>query len=181
MLKHNKKWSKEIIIEEIKKIKIIEGGVAPSIVLKKNPSLFYAAIRKQYFGSWKIAIEAAGLSPDNEYKKSGRTKIWSREKVIAMLKTMSSDELHSVRKLYPSLYNAACRYFSSWKKALFEAGLLEEYLSYKEKKILEELADFIRENQNKSVYKYNKSLYDRVYAYFGSLDNALKKIEEKNG
>lgn len=59
--KINKKWSKEIIINEIKKLKKEGENLSLTSIRKSYPALEWAAKRQFRFGSWKNAVNAAGI------------------------------------------------------------------------------------------------------------------------
>ncbi|MBT7706783.1 hypothetical protein HN747_05055 [archaeon] len=63
------KWSKELIIEEIKKIDLV--NLNSTSVKASNPKLFRAAQR--HFGSWGAAIAAAGFDYEKIVKWGPRT------------------------------------------------------------------------------------------------------------
>src|SRR5271154_1301424 len=62
-------WSKERIIETIQRLQ--KEGVDlsfRSMMLSKYAPMVYAAIRPNHFGSWKDALSAAGLAPEEIYR-----------------------------------------------------------------------------------------------------------------
>jgi hypothetical protein len=64
-----RKWSNETIIQEIRDLHA--QGVDLSfraMALSQYNSMVYAAIRPKYFGSWKAALEAAGLESEEIYR-----------------------------------------------------------------------------------------------------------------
>lgn len=78
------------------------------------------------YGSVKAKALREGLSCENnaiaakESAKRNNNNIWNKEKIISYLlviKNTVSTHSEALEK-YPQLYDAACRYFGSWKKAL---------------------------------------------------------------
>lgn len=85
----------------------------------------FATAAKQAFGSWRKALLAAGIDP-MVYRNYSR-KQWDQQRVIACIRKRQRDgqsvKCADVRREYPSLVNAAHRYFGSWREAMRSAGL----------------------------------------------------------
>ena len=124
-----KKWSREKIIAQIKRLH--EDGVAlnSGSVRKTHSTLIGAA--NQYFKNWQTAIEAADLDYADIAVKvfDGPRKSWDKEKVVAEIKDLHrSGEDLSARNAtleHSRLYGAACWHHGNWKSALEAAGLDE--------------------------------------------------------
>jgi len=93
-------------------------------VQQNHLKLLRAATR--YFGSWKDAIEFAGLS----YEEIRRYRVWSEDRILSTIRKYHKEEKdlswrHVSTVLDPPLAAAAIRSnrFGSWQKALEEAGL----------------------------------------------------------
>ena len=93
-------------------------------VQQNHLKLLRAATR--YFGSWKDAIEFAGLN----YDEIRRYRVWSEDKILAKIRKYHTEGKdlswrHVSTQLDPPLAAAAIRSsrFGSWQKALEEAGL----------------------------------------------------------
>jgi hypothetical protein len=90
-------------------------GLAP--ISGNDSSLRYAAVR--FFGSWRAAVAAAGLTPRT---RSERYHRWNQEEIVAEIRR------RAVRGLPPfagedlALLKAATRYFGSWSRAVRKAG-----------------------------------------------------------
>jgi hypothetical protein len=83
-----------------------------------------------YFGSWRLAIKAAGF----DYAKIKRQKEWSKAEIASEIKRMKATGLElgttiPVRKRYRTLHAAAVRYFGSWAAAM-KAAKLERLLKH---------------------------------------------------
>jgi hypothetical protein len=94
-----------------------------NVVCLENRSLAIAA--KTAFGSWRRALAAADLAPQEYLTINGR--LWSREKVIDAIKrrhekgqSLAHSDLHLDDA---ALLAAARRHWGSWSKAVAEAGL----------------------------------------------------------
>ena len=89
-----------------------------------DPSLAAAALRPGVgFESWREAVAAAGISPD----EIARYKHWTSERVIAQIQEIAktSGPLSSqlVQRSNQSLFCAARRRFKTWNGALLAAGI----------------------------------------------------------
>ncbi len=118
-------WSKEKIIREL--VSAYERGedLLSADFKQRHKKLYSAACAKRYFGSWRKAIEAAGL----DYQKIRGQHFWSKEKIIQTIRELKRQghplNWSAINKDCPSLYRAARRKenFGSWKKALRAAGV----------------------------------------------------------
>ncbi len=85
------------------------------------PSVYAAAER--IFGSWKAAIESAGL----DYRKIRKYRIWTRSGVLQTIKQMKkagkSLSCQTVQNSDKPLYMAAIHRFQSWSQAVRAAGI----------------------------------------------------------
>jgi hypothetical protein len=77
------------------------------------------------FGSWRKAIEAAGLNYDEVVQRQK----WTPEKIIAEIKRLYMEgkdlSITAMQRSYPNLVAIAQspRYFGSWRAAVEAAGL----------------------------------------------------------
>jgi hypothetical protein len=140
----NRKWSNELVIEEVK-VWHAEGKPLYSHFVRKNfQELLAAGIR--YFGTWQKAVEAAGI----QYDSVRRYQNWSKELITAKIAELHAQGVDlSFRSMMLSKYNAMVyaairpNHFGSWKNALSGAGLAPEeiyrYRSWDEEAILDEI------------------------------------------
>ena len=117
-------WTREKIVERIQELNA--QGVDLSwrhVSTQVDPQLAAASTKSQHFGSWRGAIEAAGL----KYSDVRRYRQWDEATIINCLKELHAQgkELNakSVEELDITLITAARRRFDSWDKALTAAGL----------------------------------------------------------
>lgn len=138
------RWSKDEIALEILRMYATQQPLSYGEVQKTNLRLLRAANR--YFGSWKVAIEYAGL----DYDKIRRYKVWTRDRIIEQIQAYhrAGKDLswrHVSTELDPPLAAAAIRpnRFGSWQYALAEAGLdyeeIRRHKAWADEEILEEL------------------------------------------
>lgn len=113
-------WQQEMIIEHI----LARHGrerLNSHYYATTYPDVHAAADR--LFGSWKAAIEAAGL----DYSKIRRYQKWTRERVISQIrkahkqgKPINSIAMQNNNK---ALYMAAIKRFDNWENAVSAAGI----------------------------------------------------------
>ena len=98
-------------------------GVKVSEADYADPQLAAAATKKSHFGSWREALEAAGL----DYDSIRRYREWDDDRIIEMVRAFHRDgkELNAKNMELEdiTLITAARRRFDSWHKALTAAGL----------------------------------------------------------
>jgi hypothetical protein len=118
------RWSKDAIALEILRAYAAGDALSYGEVQKNNLRLLRAATR--YFGSWKNAIEYAGL----DYDRIRRYRVWTRERIVEQIRRHHRDGRdlswrHVSTALDPALAAAAIRAnrFGSWERALEAAGL----------------------------------------------------------
>lgn len=115
-------------------------------VEKNHTALMRAAYR--YFGSWKAAIEFAGL----DYDQIRKYKAWTKAKIIARIQELNRKEVdlswrNVSTAIDPALAAAAIRTnrFGSWRAALEAAGLdyetIRRYRQWDETAVIRELSE----------------------------------------
>ena len=122
-------WTKDKIIEEIQRLHGADQDLSPTAIQKSDSALFSSARSRSHFGSWRAAVEAAGLDYDDLKRVKQR---WTREEILGRIREMHAqghdllDPRFKTRNR--SLYLAACahRYFGSWRRAVQAAGLDHE-------------------------------------------------------
>ncbi|MBM3457464.1 MAG: hypothetical protein FJX77_02855 [Armatimonadetes bacterium] len=117
-------WNKDTIAAEIVRIHQASEPLSYGEMQKKHLRLLRAAIR--HFGSWRDAVEFAGL----EYDQIRRYQVWTHDRIIERIQqhhTAGADLSwrHVSTVLDPPLAAAAIRpnRFESWQAALQAAGL----------------------------------------------------------
>src|SRR3989344_6120011 len=171
------KWSRAKVVKTIRQLH--KAGVklnAARIKRHKNP-LFNATAR--YYGSWKKAVEAAGLDY-SKIKVTKKPRIWSKSKVIASIKVIYRKEgklnCRFVSRHYSDIYAAARAYFGKWGIAVKTAGFSYDSVCVKRRqgwsktKVLAEIV--ARKKTGKSlngsiVSKEDGGLYFAARQYFG--------------
>ena len=175
-------WSKQKVVNEISELHEAGENLSSAYMQKNNNSLYKAGVR--YFGSWKKAMEAAGLDYSKINLYSWR-EVWSKQKIISEIKELheAGEDLSdsSLAKKYPKLRKAAITYFGSLRKAIETAGFdYDEIIKYEfwnKQKIIEgilELKERGEDLNSKYVHKTYTKLANAARIHFGSWENAIK-------
>lgn len=125
-------WTAEKVIESIHEMEHAGTDLRHGAIQTHNKKLVSAAIR--YFGSWKSAVEAAGVDYESLRKSSEELRLqkigkWSRERILeevrALLDRKEDMRAVVVKNKYPALFSAAVspRYFGNWREAVSAAGV----------------------------------------------------------
>ena len=127
-------WSKEKLLEEIKKRQSAGKSLAHNAVREEDQGLIYAA--KKIFGrrGWNLALAEAGidrLSKRQVLIRGGKTtaSTWSRESVVREIQRRHQEGLplswRDITETNPSLHTAAAYHFKpgGWRAAIVAAGL----------------------------------------------------------
>jgi len=123
-IRRYKSWTRERIVERIKELHT--QGVDLSwrnVSLNVDPQLAAAATKKSHFGSWREALEAAGL----DYDSIRRYREWDDERILRMVREFHERgtglNAKNMEQEDITLITAARRRFDSWHQALIAAGL----------------------------------------------------------
>ena len=179
-----RKWSKEAIIDEIRDLHA--RGVDLSfraMALSQHNSMVYAAIRPKYFGSWKDALEAAGLESEEIY----RYRSWEEGDILEEIRRLKSEGADLSSKAMDESSNrliaTARRRFGNWGRALERAGIDYEDIRRRKRWTRESLVQGILELKQQGVplitpevKKANPSLFAAACKkhFFGTWKKALK-------
>jgi phosphoribulokinase len=117
-------WNRQRIIERIREL--YEQGEDLSwrnVSTNLDPQLAAAATKPKHFGSWRKAIEAAGI----DYQEVRRYHQWDEEAIIQQIRELHEQGVplnaKHVEEIDIPLITAARRRFETWDKALQAAGL----------------------------------------------------------
>jgi hypothetical protein len=150
------RWSKDEIALEILRLYAAREELNYGSVQQKHLKLLRAATR--YFGSWKDAIEFAGLN----YDEIRRYRVWTEDKILATIRKYEREGKdlswrHVSTVLDPPLAAAAIRSgrFGSWQKALEEAGLdydtIRKHRYWDDEIVVNELRELAEQGQSLRV------------------------------
>lgn len=173
-------WSREAIITELRR----RGGqpLHQAAMERDAPALVMAAYR--YFGTYRRAIEAAGM--DYESVRARARRIWNTRRIVAELRRAGRDGnglwQGAMKRSRPSLLRAAQRYFGSYRRAARAAGIEAAalrppaYRRWSPPKVLEELQRMHRDREplNPTYLRKERPYLFRVCAHrFGSYRKAV--------
>jgi len=120
------RWTADSIVAMIRKLAAARVDLSPTGIRESHSALFSAARSRSHFGSWRGAVEAAGL----DYGGVKRCEqVWSRARVVRAIQRAADhgQDLLSgeFKRANKRLYSAACalRYFGGWRRAIEAAGL----------------------------------------------------------
>lgn len=119
------KWSREEILEQIRAFQKEGHDLLNPMFKIKNRNLYLAACAHRYFGSWRRAIQAAGL----DHETMRETRVWTKERIRRTIEEMAlaGEPLGwaYVEEHCPGIYRAARRKenFGSWHNALIQSGV----------------------------------------------------------
>jgi hypothetical protein len=175
------RWTRKTIISEIKRLHDANEELYYSKAEDNHLNLVRAA--GWHFGTWRRAIEAAGI----DYESLSKYQRWNKKKVVERIR-----ELHTQGQdlnwravsthVDPPLAAAALRAngYSSWRDAIAAAGLdIESVARYKEwddEKVLKAIRARKRAGLSlfsKSLQVEDQSLFCAARRRFGSWDGAL--------
>src|SRR5512135_468671 len=111
-------------------------------IAQNHVALLRAATR--YFGSWRSAVEYAGLN----YEDIRKYKMWTRDRILERIRELHAqgEDLswrHVSTKVDPQLAAAATKrkHFGSWRAAIESAGLnyadIRRYREWDERAIID--------------------------------------------
>ena len=83
-----RRWSKDSIIREIQQLHSLGVDLSfRSMALSQHNAMVYAAIRPKYFGSWRAALEAAGLVSEEIY----RYRSWEQGEILDEIRRLKAE------------------------------------------------------------------------------------------
>ncbi len=118
-------WTRDTILERIRDMNAQGHDLLDPRFKIKNRSLYLAACAHRYFGSWRRAVEAAGL--DHEQMREGR--VWTQARILRTIQQLAAQNKPLgwafIEEHEPGIYRAARRRenFGSWAGALQAAGV----------------------------------------------------------
>ena len=117
------RWSREGIVRELRRLRRAGEPMHPAAIGRDRPELVVAAYR--YFGTYRKAVEAAGLDYTTVRLRPQRT--WDRKRVIAEIRRLKAEGrglwARAVRTTDPYLTRAAKDHFGSYEAAAKAAGV----------------------------------------------------------
>ena len=123
-IRRYRSWNNDRIVDRIRELYAKGEDLSwRHVSLTLDPSLAAAATKKSHFGSWRSALETAGL----DYDAIRRYHDWSEEEVLRRVRDLYAQgkalNAKSMEKNDITLITAARRRFPSWDRTLAAAGL----------------------------------------------------------
>jgi len=176
-----RKWSKDTIAYEIQRLFQSGENLNYASIAAEEVALLRAATR--YFGSWRNAIEYAGLN----YDDIRRYKTWTQERILERIQELhaAGEDLswrHVSTSVDPQLAAAATKrkHFGSWRGAVTAAGLdygqIRRYREWDSKMIEQTLRELYAQGIDlnaRSIEEYDITLITAARRRFDSWDAAL--------
>jgi len=179
----NRSWTQEGVLEEIRAWQTAGKPLYSHHMRQNFQELLAAGIR--YYGSWRQAVEAAGIAYDDVRKY----RAWSKERIVKTIQKLHAEGADlsfrgmMLSKYAPMVY-AAIRpnHFGSWKDALTASGLAAEeiyrYKSWEDENIIDEIRRLSSEGADLSSKKMDEtanSLIATARRRFGSWGEAVRR------
>ena len=177
-------WTREKIIARISELRSAGEDLSYTCTAARNRSLLRGA--KRHFGSWKSAIEAAGINYDRDVRKLPK---WSRERIVeailgARRRGVDLSWTSVVRHpTYAALAYAAIRSpaFGSWDAALRAAGVapgeVRRYEAWDSEKVLAGIRERVRSGlalNSKAMQAQDSRLFNAALKRYGGWEAALR-------
>jgi hypothetical protein len=176
-----RKWSKQSIGSEILRMFNTGEDLNYASIAQNHVALLRAATR--YFGSWRAAVEYAGLN----YEDIRKYKMWSRERILERIRDLHAAGAdlswrHVSTQVDPQLAAAATKrkHFGSWRNAIQSAGFrysdIRRYREWTEETIINRLRELHAQGYDlnaKSMEELDITLITAARRRFESWDRAL--------
>jgi len=119
------RWTREEILERIREMNAQGHDLLDPRFKTRNRSLYLAACAHRYFGSWRRAVEAAGL----DHERMRESRVWTQGRILRTIQDLAAQGKPLgwayIEEHEPGIYRAARRKenFGSWAAALQAAGV----------------------------------------------------------
>jgi tRNA A37 N6-isopentenylltransferase MiaA len=173
--KRKRKWTRERILREIQRLHREDEDLSHSAAKRNHQYLVVVAVDDRMFGSWRNAIEAAGL----DYEGISKHRFWSKERIIENIQQLhgNGDDLshEAAKNNHGALVSAASskRYFGSWRAAIEAADIeyadIRKINRWTREKIIQTIRDL--HTQGESVNNSNM----RRMGYRGMMEAASRE------
>ena len=187
-------WNRELVIIKIQELYSLEQ-INAQYVKDEHGALYSAGI--VCFGSWKNAVEAAGIDYSEVKRKARQEAIkkqrftpefapkWTNEMVINDIKELNRKNIplndSYISENYSALYAQGCKRFNGWSGAVNAAGLNYDEIrlakSWSEELVIEEIQNLFRQNFDlgyNNVVRYYNDLMCAARRRFGTWEKALQ-------
>jgi hypothetical protein len=118
--KVSQKWNRELVIRHI--LRCVAEGLPLTVGDPGISTALYQA-GSRFFGSWKNAIQAAGLRPE----LGNCVEKWPPARILTLIRNLARRRhplnARQLEHRYGNMFSAARRLFGSWSKAVLAAGV----------------------------------------------------------
>lgn len=175
------RWTRKTIIEEIKKLYTADEELNYTAAEANHLNLVRAAA--WHFGTWRRAVEAAGI----DYESLSKYRRWDPQRIVERIRELNEEgadlSWRAVSlEVDPPLAAAALRPngFASWRDAISAAGLdinqVARYQSWDPDRIIKDIKALHKAGKplsSKAMQVANQPLFCAGRRKFGSWDDAL--------
>jgi hypothetical protein len=175
-------WSREAVAVAIRERYRSGKPLNYTTIEREDLRLMRAAC--YYYGTWKQAIEAAGLS----YAAVRKYRTWSKSEIVERIRELYAGGhdlswTHVSRYADPQMAASAIKRtrFGSWRAAVEAAGFdyeqVSRYRRWSSDRIIDELRSLARHGKalnSKAVQTHHCALFTAGRREFGSWDGALQ-------
>lgn len=123
--RRKRKWTRERVLDRIRELHAAGEDLSHSSAKRNHQYLVVVAINSRFFGSWREAVEAAGIN----YEDVSKHEYWSKDRVSERIRELHAEgeslSHEDAKRNHGALVSAASspRYFGSWGAAIRAAGL----------------------------------------------------------
>ncbi|MHC4591138.1 MAG: homing endonuclease associated repeat-containing protein [Planctomycetota bacterium] len=118
-------WDEDKIVRRIKQRARKRMPLNSKAMQDEDSKLFNAALN--YFGGWDKALQAAGISPEDVYKRRRWSTDIIKKEIKALYRGGEDLAAPNMRRNHSSLYSAACKYFGTWTAARQRCGIRKSF------------------------------------------------------
>jgi hypothetical protein len=172
--RRKRKWTRERVLARIQELHAAGEDLSHSAAKRNHQYLVVVAINSRYFGSWREAVEAAGIN----YEEVSKHEYWSRERISQRIRELADTgealSHEEAKRSHGALVSAASspRYFGSWGGAIRAAGLDYDDIRKINRWTREKILQAIRDLQAEGKSVNNGSM--RRLGYRGMMEAAAR-------
>lgn len=184
--RRKRKWTRERILQRIVELHHTGADLSHSAAKRNHQYLVVVAINDRFFGSWREAIEAAGI----DYTDVSKHEYWSRERICERIRELHAEgeslSHEDAKRYHGALVSAASspRYFGSWGAAIRAAGMdydnIRKINRWTRDKIIQTIHDLHQQGQSVNNSNMRRLGYRGLMEAacraenFGSWDEAVR-------
>lgn len=181
IMEREREWTKKRVLAEMKALYRKNGHLKYVRNEYGSPLVWYAI---KFFGSWREAIEAVGISE----RAAGMRRAWTKEKIAKIIQ--GGIKRSQLKESERNAFLSACRlHFGSVEKALAAQGRTwTEFhhgrTKWSKEEVLRQLREYRQKHGNdcgRIANTENRTLNDMARRLFGSWNEALRLAGIKPG